>query len=110
MITVFPEVGGGGGLNLGKDKMKEIIESFGGHVTGSVSGKTNFVVVGKEPGASKVNAADQRKIPLIELLSLQRVIYGSSSLERISSDPPPRITNFSSGYMNNGLLMNRAAW
>ena len=32
-----------------------MIESFGGRVTGSVSGKTDYLVVGKAPGASKVN-------------------------------------------------------
>jgi len=43
----FPEVGGGVGLNLGKDKLKDIITSFGGKVTSSVSGRTDVVVVGK---------------------------------------------------------------
>ena len=40
LTGVFPELGGGAGLTLGKDKMKKMIESFGGKVTGSVSGKT----------------------------------------------------------------------
>jgi hypothetical protein len=35
------------GLNLGKDKLKGLVESFGGKVTGSVSGLTNYLVVGK---------------------------------------------------------------
>lgn len=41
LTGVFPEIGGGSGLNMGKDRMKEMIESFGGKVTGSVSGKTS---------------------------------------------------------------------
>jgi NAD-dependent DNA ligase len=40
LTGVFPEVGGGIGLNMGKDRMVDMIESFGGKVTGSVSGKT----------------------------------------------------------------------
>ena len=40
LTGVFPEVGGGSGLSLGKDRMTNMIESFGGKVTGSVSGKT----------------------------------------------------------------------
>lgn len=40
LTGVFPEVGGGSGLSLGKDRMTHMIESFGGKVTGSVSGKT----------------------------------------------------------------------
>ena len=33
MTGVFPEVGGGAGLNLGKERVKAMIESFGGRVT-----------------------------------------------------------------------------
>ena len=36
----FPELGGGEGLKLGRDNLKLMIESFGGKVTGSISGKT----------------------------------------------------------------------
>lgn len=32
MTGVFPELGGGAGLNLGKDRMKALIESFGGKI------------------------------------------------------------------------------
>lgn len=47
LTGIFPEVGGGIGLNLGKDRLKDIITAFGGKVTGSVSGKTDIVVIGK---------------------------------------------------------------
>jgi NAD-dependent DNA ligase len=46
----FPEVGGGSGLSLGKAKAKAMIQSFGGRVTGSISGVTDVLVVGKNPG------------------------------------------------------------
>ena len=39
----FPELGGGEGLKLGRDNLKLMIESFGGKVTGSISGKTNIL-------------------------------------------------------------------
>lgn len=74
LTGLFPELGGGSGLNYGKDKMKALIENFGGRVTGAVSGKTNFVVVGKDPGASKVTKATSKSIPLIDLLALNRVM------------------------------------
>jgi len=44
LTGIFPEVGGGCGLNLGKDKVKGIVESFGGKVTGSISGKFDDVL------------------------------------------------------------------
>ena len=104
LTGVFPEVGGGSGLNQGKDRMKEMIASFGGTVTGSVSGKTDYVVIGRSPGASKVGKAHQRGLPLLDILSLERIIYGRTQLEQIANEPPPRIESFSSGYGGNGLL------
>ena len=43
-------------LELGKARVKTMIESFGGKVTSAVSGKTSFVLVGREPGMSKVKS------------------------------------------------------
>ena len=50
---LFPELGGGAGLDLGKAKARALVESFGGRVTGAISGKTDILLVGKEPGMSK---------------------------------------------------------
>ena len=65
----FLSLFGGGGLNLGKAKLKALIVSFGGRVTSSVSGKTNILVVGKNPGYSKVSKA--RRQPNCKLMSLK---------------------------------------
>ena len=83
LTGVFPEAGGGAGLNLGKDRVKAMIESFGGRVTGSVSGKTNYVLVGREPGGAKVGAAHSRGIPTPDLLGLKTVLEtpGQSMLD-----------------------------
>ena len=37
--------------NTTRDEAKEIIESLGGNVTGSVSKKTNVVITGANPGS-----------------------------------------------------------
>lgn len=37
--------------NYSRDEAKEIIEQFGGKITGSVSKKTSVVIVGKDPGS-----------------------------------------------------------
>ncbi len=139
LTGIFPEIGGGSGLNLGKDRAKAMIESFGGSVTSAVSGKTSeftevfilmissiifvppmltywlcdslarldFVVIGKEPGASKVGKARERHIPLLDLMSLRRLLLGQQQLEDVKNQPTPRITSFSSGYMGNALLTYR---
>ena len=100
MTGLFPELGGGSGLSLGKDKTRSMIESFGGRVTGSVSGKTTLLLVGKQPGASKVSAAESRGIRMIGLKDLADGL-------RVGRLPPPEdsrvvITEFSAGYHGNG--------
>ena len=57
-----------------------------------------LVVVGNNPGASKVGKANAKGTPLVDFLSLQRLLVGQSTLESAASAPPPRITNFSKGY------------
>ena len=71
LTGTFPEVGGGSGLNLGKDKVKMMIQKCGGRVTSAVSGKTDFVIAGQAPGFKKVSAARSR--PHVSLLSLSQM-------------------------------------
>lgn len=48
-----------------RDAAAEAIRARGGTVTGSVSGKTSYVVSGREPGAAKLSAARELGIPVI---------------------------------------------
>lgn len=101
MTGIFPEIGGGAGLNLGKDRLKLILESFGARVTSSVSGRTDFLIVGQEPGMSKVTKARaQPKCKLLNLSDMKLAVEGKKSLVEIE---PPQITNYSIGYQGNGL-------
>ena len=51
--------------SLERDEAKEVIEGLGGKVTSSVSGKTDYVVVGESPG-SKLDKARQLKIAILD--------------------------------------------
>ena len=68
---------------------------LGGKVTSAVSGKTDVLVVGKDPGCGKVTQARSRGITLMSLLELQNVIRGTA-IEDVT--PMAAITSFSSGY------------
>lgn len=97
LTGIFPELGGGAGLDLGKARCTAMIESFGGRVTSSVSGKTDYLVVGKEPGQSKVSQATSKGIKLIDILGLKTVLESGAGA-RLESAPEPTIGAFSAGY------------
>jgi ATP-dependent DNA helicase PIF1 len=76
LTGVFPELGGGSGLKLGKDKMKELIENFGGVVTTSVSGRTDYVITGIEPGAKRLEDAASKGVTALDSAALRNILMG----------------------------------
>jgi DNA ligase (NAD+) len=54
-----------GTLSRPRDEVKAWIEERGGRVTGSVSGRTDYLVVGESPGGSKFRKARQLGVPAI---------------------------------------------
>jgi DNA ligase (NAD+) len=56
-----------------RDEAKARLEALGAKVTGSVSAKTTGLVVGEEPGASKLSKAQKAEVPILaesDLLAL----------------------------------------
>ena len=76
LTGVFPEFGGGNGLKLGKDKMKELIQSFGGKVTSSISGKTHYVITGVDPGAKRLEDATSKGVTSLDCTALAEILMG----------------------------------
>jgi DNA ligase (NAD+) len=58
---------------MSRDEATERITAAGGKVTGSVSGKTDFVVAGADPG-SKVAKARELDRPVIDEAELERLL------------------------------------
>ena len=54
-----------GTLAVSRSAVEELVESHGGSVTGSVSGNTDYLVVGENPGQSKRNDADENGVPTL---------------------------------------------
>ena len=52
-------------IDFSRDEASEAIASRGGKVSGSVSKKTGFVVVGESPG-SKYDKAVELKVPILD--------------------------------------------
>ncbi len=62
-----------GTLSMDRDAMKELIESKGGKVSGSVSAKTHYVLAG-EGGGSKRDKAEKLGVPILDEAGLQAMI------------------------------------
>ncbi|HEV2212850.1 MAG TPA: helix-hairpin-helix domain-containing protein, partial [Gammaproteobacteria bacterium] len=59
--------------SMTRDEAKERIQSLGGKVSGSVSAKTHYLVVGSEPG-SKLREAERLKVPVLDEDAFRRLI------------------------------------
>ncbi|WP_416838163.1 NAD-dependent DNA ligase LigA [Haloferax sp. DFSO52] len=55
-----------GSLAVSRSAVKELVESHGGNVTGSVSGNTDYLVIGENPGQSKRDDADENGVPTLD--------------------------------------------
>jgi len=76
---------------------------LGGKVTGSISGKTDYLISGKQPGASKFNAAEAKGVQIITVADLKLSIEsGVKDLDQIAFETP-NVTSFSAGYRGNAV-------
>ncbi len=54
-----------GSLSEPRSDIADLVESHGANATGSVSGNTDYLVVGEDPGQSKPNDADANDVPIL---------------------------------------------
>ncbi|MCK6528493.1 NAD-dependent DNA ligase LigA [Myxococcota bacterium] len=66
---------------MSREQVKEAIEARGGKVTGSVSRKTDYVVVGSDPG-SKADRARELAVPVLDEAGLARVLAEGPEVSR----------------------------
>ncbi len=64
---------------LSRQEAKALIQAHGGRVTGSVSGKTDYLLVGESPG-SKLRKAQDLDVPVIDEAKLRALISGARHL------------------------------
>jgi DNA ligase (NAD+) len=71
-----------------RDGATEAVQERGGKVTGSVSKKTDFVVVGSDPGASKYDKAVKLGIPLLDDAGLTTLLQeGPDAARAVATSP-----------------------
>ena len=71
-----------------RDSATEAVQARGGKVTGSVSKKTDFVVVGADPGRSKYDKAVSLKLPLLDENGLTILLQQGPEAARAAVLPP----------------------
>ena len=70
---------------LSRDAAAEAVRRAGGNVTGSVSRKTDYVVAGAEPGGSKMDAAREYGIAVLDEARFLAMLGAPAAPPR----PPP---------------------
>ena len=71
-----------------RDGATEAVQALGGKVTGSVSKKTDFVVVGADPGASKYEKAVKLGVPMLDDAGLTVLLESGPDAARAVAQAP----------------------
>lgn len=59
---------------LTRDEAQRRVERLGGRATSSVSGETDYLVRGNEPGETKLAGAEKREVPVIDEAQFRKMI------------------------------------
>jgi len=82
-----------GNFSISRDEMKALIEANGGRNSGSVSGKTDYLLAGSKPGPEKIKKAGELGISIIdeaqfrELIGTHEAAPSPSHLQTIDPEP-----------------------
>ena len=75
-----------GNFSVSRDEMKALIEANGGKNSGSVSGKTSFLLAGSKPGPEKVKKAESLGIPILDEEAFRKLLPAGSLPENVQND------------------------
>jgi DNA ligase (NAD+) len=73
-VVITGEISG-----MSRDEAQKQLEALGAKVTGSVSKKTTYLIVGSEPGASKLEKARELGIETVDEAAFRKLIIGGES-------------------------------
>ena len=68
-----------GNFSISRDEMKALITAHGGKNSGSISGKTTFLLAGEKAGPEKLKKAENLGVQVISEAEFLTMIYDSSS-------------------------------
>lgn len=76
-----------GNFSISRDEMKELIALHGGKNSGSLSGKTSYLLAGSKPGPEKMKKAEQLRIPVINEEEFRSMLPDGALPENDEEEP-----------------------
>ena len=76
-----------GNFSISRDEMKELIALHGGKNSGSLSGKTSYLLAGSKPGPEKMKKAEQLGIPVINEEEFRSMLPDGALPENDDEEP-----------------------
>ena len=76
-----------GNFSISRDEMKELIALHGGKNSGSLSGKTSYLLAGSKPGPEKMKKAEQLGIPVINEEEFRSMLPDGALPENDGEEP-----------------------
>lgn len=76
-----------GNFSISRDEMKELIALHGGKNSGSLSGKTSYLLTGSKPGPEKMKKAEQLGIPVINEEEFRSMLPDGALPENDEEEP-----------------------
>ena len=76
-----------GNFSISRDEMKELIALHGGKNSGSLSGKTSYLLAGSKPGPEKMKKAEQLGIPVINEEEFRSMLPNGALPENDEEEP-----------------------
>ena len=76
-----------GNFSISREEMKELIALHGGKNSGSLSGKTSYLLAGSKPGPEKMKKAEQLGIPVINEEEFRSMLPDGALPENDEEEP-----------------------
>lgn len=76
-----------GNFSISRDEMKELIALHGGKNSGSLSGKTSYLLAGSKPGPEKMKKAEELGIPVINEEEFRSMLPDGALPENEEEEP-----------------------
>ena len=80
-----------GNFSISRDEMKALIVAHGGKNSGSISGKTAYLLAGEKPGPEKIKKAESLGVQIIDESVFRSMLGDASEIDQAQEDIEPSL-------------------